>query len=106
MAVGGAGCHHDGRLCADHVEIIIILAPIELVLLDAGHLGQTFVTQPGWVLRLSVTGFEGFLIEEDLGIDGISESVLYVTGVRRTARSTNFVITSHAQRVAAPGAHG
>jgi SagB-type dehydrogenase family enzyme len=54
-----------------------------VVLLDAGHLGQTFcltATRMG-LAPFSTAALEDTLIERDLGIDGISESVLYVTGV-------------------------
>jgi SagB-type dehydrogenase family enzyme len=54
-----------------------------VVLLDAGHLGQTFcltATRMGFA-PFSTAALKDSLIEKDLGIDGISESVLYVTGV-------------------------
>ncbi len=54
-----------------------------VVLLDAGHLGQTFcltATRMG-LAPFSTAALKDTLIEKDLGIDGISESVLYVTGV-------------------------
>jgi SagB-type dehydrogenase family enzyme len=54
-----------------------------VVLLDAGHLGQTFcltATRMG-LASFSTAALKDSLIEKDLGIDGISESVLYVTGV-------------------------
>jgi SagB-type dehydrogenase family enzyme len=54
-----------------------------VVLLDAGHLGQTFcltATRMG-LAPFSTAALQDTLIEEDLGIDGITESVLYVTGV-------------------------
>jgi SagB-type dehydrogenase family enzyme len=54
-----------------------------VVLLDAGHLGQTFcltATRMG-LAPFSTAALKDTLIEEALGIDGISESVLYVTGV-------------------------
>jgi SagB-type dehydrogenase family enzyme len=54
-----------------------------VVLLDAGHLGQTFcltATRMG-LAPFSTAALKDTLIEQDLGIDGISESVLYVTGV-------------------------
>jgi SagB-type dehydrogenase family enzyme len=54
-----------------------------VVLLDAGHLGQTFcltATRMG-LAPFSTAALKDTLIEEGLGIDGISESVLYVTGV-------------------------
>jgi SagB-type dehydrogenase family enzyme len=54
-----------------------------VVLLDAGHLGQTFCLT---ATRLGLAPFvtaalKDSLIERDLRIDGITESVLYVTGV-------------------------
>jgi SagB-type dehydrogenase family enzyme len=54
-----------------------------VVLLDAGHLAQTFcltATRLG-LAPFSTAALKDTLIERDLGIDGISESVLYVTGV-------------------------
>lgn len=52
-----------------------------VILLDAGHLGQTFcltATRLG-LAALSTAALNDTLIERDLGIDGISESVIYVT---------------------------
>jgi SagB-type dehydrogenase family enzyme len=54
-----------------------------VVLLDAGHLGQTFcltATRMG-LAPFCTAALQDTLIEKELGIDGISESVLYVTGV-------------------------
>jgi SagB-type dehydrogenase family enzyme len=54
-----------------------------VVLLDAGHLAQTFcltATRLG-LAPFSTAALADSLIEEDLGIDGISESVIYVTGM-------------------------
>jgi SagB-type dehydrogenase family enzyme len=54
-----------------------------VVLLDAGHLAQTFcltATRMG-LAPFSTAALKDSLIETGLGIDGISESVLYVTGV-------------------------
>ena len=54
-----------------------------VVLLDAGHLAQTFcltATRMG-LAPFCTAALKDSLIETDLGIDGISESVLYVTGV-------------------------
>jgi SagB-type dehydrogenase family enzyme len=54
-----------------------------VVLLDAGHLGQTFclaATRMG-LAPFTTAALKDTLIEKDLGIDGISESVVYVTGV-------------------------
>jgi SagB-type dehydrogenase family enzyme len=54
-----------------------------VVLLDAGHLGQTFcltATRLG-LAPFSTAALKDTLIERDLGLDGVSESVLYVVGV-------------------------
>jgi SagB-type dehydrogenase family enzyme len=54
-----------------------------VVLLETGHLGQTFcltATRLG-LAPFSTAALKDSLIEKDLGIDGICESVLYVTGV-------------------------
>jgi SagB-type dehydrogenase family enzyme len=54
-----------------------------VVLLDAGHLGQTFclnATRLG-LAPFSTAALKDSLIETDLGIDGVAESVLYVTGI-------------------------
>jgi SagB-type dehydrogenase family enzyme len=61
-----------------------------VVLLDAGHLGQTFcltATRMG-LAPFSTAALKDTLIEHDLGIDGISESVLYVTGVGMPAAAS------------------
>jgi SagB-type dehydrogenase family enzyme len=54
-----------------------------VVLLDTGHLCQTFcltATNLG-LAPFSTAALNDSLIEQDLGIDGISESVLYVAGI-------------------------
>jgi SagB-type dehydrogenase family enzyme len=59
-----------------------------VVLLDAGHLGQTFcltATRLG-LAPFTTAALKDTLIERDLGIDGISESVLYVTGIGMPAQ--------------------
>jgi SagB-type dehydrogenase family enzyme len=54
-----------------------------VVLLDAGHLCQTFLLVATWLglAPFCTAALKDTLIEEDLGIDGIRESVLYVAGV-------------------------
>lgn len=53
------------------------------VLLDAGHLCQTFYLVATWLglAPFCTAALKDSLIEKDLGLDGISESVLYVAGV-------------------------
>ena len=54
-----------------------------VVLLDAGHLCQTFCLVATWLglAPFCTAAFKDTLIEKDLRIDGVSESVLYVAGV-------------------------
>ena len=54
-----------------------------VVLLDAGHLCQTFCLVATWLGLgpFCTAALKDTLIEKDLGIDGIRESVLYVAGV-------------------------
>lgn len=53
------------------------------VLLDAGHLCQTFCLTATWLglAPFCTAALADTLIEKDLGTDGITESVLYVAGV-------------------------
>jgi SagB-type dehydrogenase family enzyme len=53
------------------------------VLLDAGHLCQTFCLVATWLglAPFCTAAIKDTLIEEDLRIDGIRESVLYVAGI-------------------------
>jgi SagB-type dehydrogenase family enzyme len=52
------------------------------VLLDAGHLGQTFYLVATWLglAPFCTAALKDTLIDTDLGLDGISESVIYVSG--------------------------
>ena len=54
-----------------------------VVLLDAGHLCQTFCLVATWLglAPFCTAALKDTLIEEDLGIDGVRESILYVAGV-------------------------
>jgi SagB-type dehydrogenase family enzyme len=54
-----------------------------VVLLDAGHLCQTFCLVATWLglAPFCTAALKDTLIEEELGVDGIKESVLYVAGV-------------------------
>ena len=67
-------------------------------ILDAGHLCQTFCLVATW-LRLApfcTLALKDSVIEKDLDLEGISESVIYVAGVglpRRGVR-TPFVVPS------------
>lgn len=60
-----------------------------IVLIDAGHLCQTFLLTAAWLglAPFSLMAISESQIERDLGIDGVSEAVLYVAGVgiRRAA---------------------
>lgn len=54
-----------------------------VVLLDAGHLCQTFCLTATWLglAPFCTAALNDSLIERDLGLDGITESVLYVAAV-------------------------
>jgi SagB-type dehydrogenase family enzyme len=54
-----------------------------VVMLDAGHLCQTFCLVATWLglAPFCTAALKDTLIEQDLGIDGVRESVLYVAGV-------------------------
>ena len=54
-----------------------------VVLLDAGHLCQTFCLVATWLglAPFCTAALKDTMIEQDLGIDGVRESVLYVAGV-------------------------
>ncbi len=60
-----------------------------VVLLDAGHLCQTFCLAATWLglAPFCTAAMKDTLIEDDLGIDGIRESVLYIAGVGLPATS-------------------
>jgi len=60
-----------------------------VVLLDAGHLCQTFCLVATWLglAPFCTAALKDTLIEKDLAIDGIRESVLYVAGVGFPATS-------------------
>jgi SagB-type dehydrogenase family enzyme len=62
-----------------------------VILLETGHLCQTFcltATRLG-LAPFSTAALRDSLIEKDLGLDGISESVLYVAGVGLVAGRSN-----------------
>jgi len=62
-----------------------------VVLLETGHLCQTFcltATRLG-LAPFSTAAFKDSVIERDLGIDGISESVLYIAGAGLVANRTH-----------------
>ena len=54
-----------------------------VVLLEAGHLCQTFCLVATWLglAPFCTAAFQDTLIEKELGLDGIRESVLYLAGV-------------------------
>jgi SagB-type dehydrogenase family enzyme len=61
-------------------------------LVEAGHVCQTFCLTATWqrLAPYCVMGLADTLIEQDLGIDGISESVLYAAGVGRPPRGSTW----------------
>lgn len=78
-----------------------------VVLLDAGHLCQTFCLVATWLglAPFCTAALKDTLIEKDLGIDGIRESVLYVAGVGlppTSVRATRQSSRSAHRRAASP----
>ena len=61
-------------------------------LVEAGHLCQTFCLTATWkgLAPYCLMALADSLIEEDLGIDGISEAVLYAAGVGRPPKGTDW----------------
>jgi SagB-type dehydrogenase family enzyme len=61
-------------------------------LVEAGHLCQTFCLTATWqgLAPYCVMGLADSLIEQDLGLDGISEAVLYAAGVGRPPRGSTW----------------
>ena len=61
-------------------------------LVEAGHACQTFCLTATWrgLAPYCIMGLADSLIEQDLGIDGITESVLYAAGVGRPPRGTTW----------------
>jgi SagB-type dehydrogenase family enzyme len=59
-------------------------------LVEAGHVCQTFCLTATWLglAPYCVMGLADTLVEADLGLDGITESVLYCAGVGRPPRGT------------------
>jgi SagB-type dehydrogenase family enzyme len=60
-----------------------------VVLMEAGHLGQTFCLVATWLglLPFSTAAFADSAIERQLGIDGVDEGVLYAAGVGRPPKA-------------------
>ena len=54
-----------------------------MVLIEAGHLCQTFCLTATWLglAPFCTMSLADSKIEQDLGIDGVNESVIYVAGV-------------------------
>jgi SagB-type dehydrogenase family enzyme len=68
-------------------------------LIEAGHVCQTFLltaTSLG-LAPYCVLGLADSLVEGDLGIDGITESVMYCAGVGRPPRGTRSAPLTHGQ---------
>jgi SagB-type dehydrogenase family enzyme len=61
-------------------------------LIEAGHVCQTFLLTATWLglAPYCVMGLADSLIEHDLGIDGITESVMYCAGVGRPPRGSSW----------------
>jgi SagB-type dehydrogenase family enzyme len=63
-----------------------------VVLIEAGHLCQTFCLVAAWLglAPFCTMALADSIIEKDLAIDGVNESVLYTTGVGRLPAGTEW----------------
>jgi SagB-type dehydrogenase family enzyme len=68
-------------------------------LVEAGHACQTFCLTATWrgLAPYCIMGLADSLIEQDLGIDGITESVLYAAGVGRPPRGATWAALPRGQ---------
>ena len=76
-------------------------------LVEAGHVCQTFLltaTSLG-LAPFCVMGLADTLVEGDLGIDGITESVLYCAGVGRLPRGSHWAALPHGSLKTRPNKH-
>jgi SagB-type dehydrogenase family enzyme len=76
-------------------------------LIEAGHVCQTFLlvaTSLG-LAPFCVMGLADTLVEKDLGIDGIRESVLYCAGVGRPPRGKNWASLTRGTLATRPNRH-
>ena len=76
-------------------------------LVEAGHVCQTFLlaaTSLG-LAPFCLMGLADTLVEEDLGIDGIRESVLYCAGVGRPPRGKKWASLNRGTLVTRPNRH-
>lgn len=76
------------------------------VLIEAGHLCQTFCLVATWLglAPFCTLALADSLIEKDLGIDGVSESVMYVAGVGTRPEGVNWAPVPARFRRASPSA--
>src|SRR5208282_5240169 len=65
-----------------------------VVLLETGHLCQTFCLVATWLglAPFCTAAFEDTMIEEDLSVDGIRESALYVAGGQASYQSLSVLV--------------
>jgi hypothetical protein len=76
-------------------------------LIEAGHVCQTILLTATWLglAPFSVMGLADSLIERDLGIDGIRESVLYAAGLGRPPSGTSWAPLRRGTLHAEPNPH-
>jgi hypothetical protein len=61
-------------------------------LVEAGHVCQTFCLAATWLglAPFCLMGLADSLIEADLGVDGVGESILYAAGVGRPRKGASW----------------
>jgi SagB-type dehydrogenase family enzyme len=76
-------------------------------LAEAGHVCQTFCLTATWLglAPFCLMGLDDAAIERDLGLDGVSETVLYVAGAGTRPRGTSWAPRTRGTLHAAPNPH-
>ena len=76
-------------------------------LIEAGHVCQTFLLSATWLglAPFSVMGLADSAIERDLGIDGITESVLYAAGFGGAPRGVTWAPMPRGSVAVRPNRH-
>jgi SagB-type dehydrogenase family enzyme len=72
-------------------------AAYRTVMIDAGHVCQTFCLVATWLslAPFCTMAFDQALVEKELGIDGIKESIIYVAGVGARPRGVDWAPWPH-----------
>lgn len=75
-------------------------AAYRTVMIDAGHVCQTFCLVATWLglAPFCTMAFDQTLVEKELALDGVSESVVYAAGVGTPPSGTDWAPWPHPSR--------